>query len=165
MHGGRSQCLGIDFVNSMAMVHAFEHPIALTVQMAHVILNGVFDLFPKLTVAYLEAGAGWVPYMKDRLGQKYQGDRRRRSIVLKQLPSEYIRSGDIYFSCELDEKTLDVVVRELGEDVLVYPSDFPHEKARGEFALDIPEFLKREDLSKRAKKKILCDYTNRVYRL
>jgi predicted TIM-barrel fold metal-dependent hydrolase len=103
--------------------------------------------------------------MMDRLDEKYQGDRRRRSIALKKLPSEYIRSGNIYFSCELDERTLDVVVRELGEDLLMYPSDFPHEKSRGEFTEDIPAFLKRDDLSDIVKRKVLYDNAKRFYRL
>lgn len=165
VHGGTSQGLGIDFVNTMAMIHALEHPIALMVQITNMLLNGVWDLFPKLRVAFLEAGAGWVPYMMDRLDQKYQGDRRRRSVALRKLPSEYIRSGNIYFTCELDERTLDVVVRELGEDVLMYPSDFPHEKSRGEFAQDIPAFLKRDDLPDGAKRKILYENAKRFYRL
>ena len=63
----------------------------------------------------------------------------------------------------MDEKILDVVARELGEDTLMYPSDFPHEKAASEFGTDIPEFLKRPDLSEGLKRKILCDNARRFY--
>lgn len=165
VHGGTSFGLGFDFVNTMAMIHALEHPIALMIQLTSIVLNGVLELFPRLRLAFLEAGAGWVPYMMDRLDEKYEGDLRRRHVPLKRLPSEYIRSGNVYFTCELEEKTLDVAVRELGEDVLMYPSDFPHEKARGEFAQDIPEFLGRSDLSDIVKRKILYDNAKRFYRL
>lgn len=165
VHGGTSHGLGFDFVNTMAMIHALEHPIALMIQMTSIVLNGVLEDFPTLRLAFLEAGAGWVPYMMGRLDEKYEGDRRRRHLPLKRLPSEYIRGGNVFFTCELEEKTLDVVVRELGEDILMYPSDFPHEKARGEFAKGIPEFLERPDLSDNVKRKILYDNAKRFYRL
>ncbi len=165
IHGGTSHGLGFDFVNTMAMIHALEHPIGLMIQITSIVLNGVLEDFPRLRLAFLEAGAGWVPYMMDRLDEKYRGDRRRRHIPLKRLPSEYIRSGNVYFTCELEEKILDTVVRELGEDVLMYPSDFPHEKAREEFSTDIPEFLERSDMTATAKRKILYDNAKRFYRL
>ena len=103
--------------------------------------------------------------MMGRLDEKYLGDRRRRHIPLKMLPSDTIRLGNLFFTCEPEEKTLDVVVRELGEDVLMYPTDFPHERAGGEFAKDIPAFLERADLSEKAKRKILSENAKRFYRL
>ena len=34
-------------------------------------IQGAFELFPQLRVAYLEAGAGWVPFMMDRLDEPF----------------------------------------------------------------------------------------------
>ena len=65
----------------------------------------------------------------------------------------------------MDEKILDVVAREVSENCIMYPSDFPHERAVGEFGKDIPEFLEREDLSETLKRKILCDNAKRFYGL
>jgi len=36
------------------------------------VMEGVFERFPRLRVAYLEAGAGWVPYNHDRLDRSYE---------------------------------------------------------------------------------------------
>ena len=36
------------------------------------------------------------------------------------------------------ESTLDVVIREMGEHYLMYPTDFRHERRAGEFAVDLP---------------------------
>ena len=165
IHGAPSQGLGFDFLQTMSMIHTLEHPIAQMIQLASMVLDGVFELFPKLRVGYLEAGAGWVPYMMERMDDKFHVDRKRKHFPLKKLPSEYMKEGNVFVTCELDEKILDVVARELGEDTLMYPSDFPHEKAVGEFGTDIPEFLERPDLSTGLKKKILYDNAKRFYGL
>jgi uncharacterized protein len=82
---------------------------------------------------------------------------------LSKRPSDYFKSGNIYITCETDENILDVVVREMGEDFIMYPTDFPHERQAGEFATDIPEFWGRDDLSEQTKRKILSDNAKRFY--
>jgi uncharacterized protein len=92
------------------------------------VLDGVCDLFPRLRIGFLEAGAGWIPYMMDRMDEKFHIDRKRKHFPLSKLPSDYFKNGNIYITCETDEKILDAVVREMGEDYLMYPTDFPHER-------------------------------------
>jgi predicted TIM-barrel fold metal-dependent hydrolase len=53
----------------------------------------------------------------------------------------------------------------MGEDFIMYPTDFPHERQAGEFATDIPEFLQRPDLSENVKRKILSENAKRFYRM
>lgn len=165
IHGAPSRGLGFDFLNTMAMVHTLEHPISQMIQLTSVVLDGILDVFPNLKIAFLEAGAGWIPYMMDRLDEKYHVDRKLKQFQLKKKPSEYIRSGNVYVTCELEEAILDTVVREFGENGLMYPSDFPHEKESDEFAHDIPDFLERPDLAASAKTKILAENAKRFYRL
>ena len=43
------------------MTHPFEQLRAFTTMIG----GGVFDLFPKLRAAYIEAGIGWVPLCRD----------------------------------------------------------------------------------------------------
>jgi len=165
VHGAVSADLGFDFLQTMSMIHTLEHPIAQMIQLTSVVLDGVFDLFPKLRIGFLEAGAGWIPYMMDRLDEKHHIDRKRKHFPLSKKPSEYFKSGNIYITCETDEKTLDVVVREMGEDFLMYPTDFPHEREAGVFAKDIPEFWERTDLSERVKRKVFAENAKRFYNL
>jgi len=163
VHGAVSRGLGFDFLQTMSMIHTLEHPLAQMIQLTSVVLDGVFDLFPKLRMGFLEAGAGWIPYMMDRLDEKFHIDRKRKHFPLSKRPSEYFKSGNVYVTCETDEKILDTVVREMGEDYMMYPTDFPHEREAGVFAKDIPEFWERPDLSDRAKKKILSENAKRFY--
>ena len=69
--------------------------------------------------------------MMDRMDEKFHIDRKRKHFPLSKLPSDYFKSGNIYTTCETDEKILDAVVREMGEDYLMYPTDFPHEREAG----------------------------------
>ena len=163
VHGAVSRGLGFDFLQSMSMIHTLEHPLAQMIQLTSVVLDGVFDLFPKLRMGFLEAGAGWIPYMMDRMDEKFHIDRKRKHFPLSKRPSEYFKSGNVYVTCETDEKTLDVVVREMGEDYMMYPTDFPHEREAGVFAKDIPEFLERPDLSDTVKRKILSENAKQFY--
>ena len=165
IHGAPSKGLGFDFLETMSMIHTLEHPIPQMIQLTSMVLDGIFQLFPNLRVGYLEAGAGWIPYMMERMDDKFHVDRKRKHFPLEKLPSEYIRGGNVFVTCELDEKILDVVVREFGEDCLMYPSDYPHERAAGEFGREIPEFLERPDLPDSVKKKILYGNAKRFYGL
>jgi predicted TIM-barrel fold metal-dependent hydrolase len=165
VHGAVSRGLGFDFLQTMSMIHTLEHPIAQMIQLTSIVLDGVFDLFPRLRIGFLEAGAGWIPYMMDRMDEKFHIDRKRKHFPLSKLPSDYFKSGNIYTTCETDEKILDAVVREMGEDYLMYPTDFPHEREAAEFAKDIPEFWQRNDLSESAKRKILSQNAKRFYNM
>ena len=61
VHGAVSRGLGFDFLQTMSMIHTLEHPIAQMIQLTSIVLDGVFDLFPRLRIGFLEAGAGWIP--------------------------------------------------------------------------------------------------------
>jgi uncharacterized protein len=165
VHGAVSRGLGFDFLQTMSMIHTLEHPLAQMIQLTSVVLDGVFDLFPKLRMGFLEAGAGWIPYMMDRMDEKFHIDRKRKHFPLSKRPSEYFKSGNVYVTCETDEKTLDTVVREMGEDYMMYPTDFPHEREAGVFAKDIPEFWERSDLSERVKRKVFSENAKRFYNM
>src|SRR5260370_2899918 len=65
LHGAPSASLGINFFNRFAQTHALEHPIAQIIQLTSMVMEGVFERFPKLRVAYLEAGPGPGPYILD----------------------------------------------------------------------------------------------------
>ena len=166
VHGAPSRGLGFDFFNTFVKVHALEHPVAIMIQLTSMVMDGIFEVFPTLRVGYLEAGCGWVPYMMDRLDYEYQATWGRSGApLLTRRPSEYLKGGNIYVTCELEEASLAYVLERLGTDNVMYPSDFPHERAWSEFHRDIPEFLARKDVSDPAKGKVLAENAQRFYRL
>jgi predicted TIM-barrel fold metal-dependent hydrolase len=134
-------------------------------QLTNMMFQGVFDRFPRLRLAFLEAGVGWVPYMMDRLDEDAEKFGSRLAKPLQRRPSEYLKSGNVYFTAEVEEKTLPYVLSLLGEDAILWASDYPHERERDEFGGDIPYFRARTDVSDQAKRKILYDNALRFYRI
>ena len=87
------------------------------------VTDGLFERFPRLKVVSVEAGAGYAPYLMDRLDAKYEVF--RGMLPLKQRPSEYIRSN-CYFVAEPNERTVDVALELVGQDRIMWGSDYPH---------------------------------------
>src|SRR5947207_2943477 len=132
------------------------------VQLTSMIFEGVPEKFPRLRVAFLEAGCGWAPYWMERMDDEY-AKRRSEAPALKKRPSEYVRSGTIYFSCEADEWLLPQALERVGENQIVYASDFPHWDNSYPGSLD--EIKNRGDIGEAQKQKILGGNARRLYGL
>jgi len=167
LHGAPSMNLGINFFTQFAQTQALEHPLAQMIQLTSMVMEGVFERFPRLRVAYLEAGAGWVPYIMDRLDRSYEvwagAKYREFSEWLKKRPSEYVASGRLYFSCEGGERSLATAIDRIGHQTLLFASDFPHETNMERCRHEIEELLERSDLSDEAKQGIFHDNILRFY--
>src|SRR5579884_2867218 len=167
IHGAPSQGLGLDAFTRFAKTQALEHPVAQMIQLTDMVYEGVFERFPRLRVAYLEAGTGWVPYMMDRLDRSYEAwataQHKEYGDWVKKRPSEYIAGGNLYFSCEGGEESLKYAITRVGDRVLLYASDFPHEVNVARAKHEIDELLEREDLSEATKTAILHDNVQRFY--
>src|SRR5438067_2066997 len=149
MVGGRrdpTAPLGLDRMTSFISAHAVEHLFAQARQLSSMVLDGVFELYPRLRVAFLESGVGWVPFMMDRLDEEYER-KGRWAPRLRKRPSEYVANGNIYFSIEVEERALPLAIECLGPDVLLWASDFPHERLREGFAGDLPTLAERADVT------------------
>lgn len=119
---------------------------------------GVLDEFPRLTVAFLEAGAGWLPHAFHQL----EGARPRFAGG-KKSPREYWKDGTLYVAVELDED-INYLSQFVGEDQIVLASDYPHGDPSHEEDM-VGELGKRTDLSPRLREKILSGNPARLYRL
>ncbi|MBI4489657.1 MAG: amidohydrolase, partial [Deltaproteobacteria bacterium] len=165
MHGAPSRGMGFDFFDKFIQVHTLEHPFAILIQFTNMVFEGVFERFPRLRVAFLEAGSGWLPYMMDRMDEEFEKPYRFQAPLLKKKPSEYIRSGQVWSTCEVEEQALPQVLRQFNPRCLMWPSDFPHERLPAMFKRDIPDFLAREDLSEEEKRLILFENPKQFYGL
>ena len=83
----------MNFFTRFAQTQALSHPLSQMIQLTSFVMEGVFERFPRLRVAFLEAGAGWVPFLMDRLDRSYEawsgGPDREFSEWVKREPSEY----------------------------------------------------------------------------
>lgn len=100
-------------------------------QVTSIVCEGVFDQFPNVRVALLEAGFTWLPAHMWRFDKEWRNLRRLVPWV-KQAPSAYIRehmrvSIQPLDAPENEPRQLLQIVDQLGsEDMLMYASDYPH---------------------------------------
>jgi hypothetical protein len=153
---------GVDLFPRFIQAHTCSHAFGQMRQLTSMVFEGVPERFPELRIAFLEAGCGWAPYWMERMDDEY-AKRRAEAPALRKTPSEYIRGGTIYFSCEADEWLLPQALRLVGEDQIVYASDFPHWDNTYPGSLD--EIRTRGDLADAQKRKVLGENARRLYGL
>jgi uncharacterized protein len=91
---------------------------------SQLVCGGVLERHPSLTVVVLEAGGGWLAHWFDRFdhfAQVYAW----MAPDLRLKPSEYFKR-QCYVSFDPDETTLPVLAPLIGEDRIVWASDYPH---------------------------------------
>lgn len=150
---------GVDrFAGSWFFTHTISHPFEQMLACLNLIGKGVLEKFPQLKVVFLESGAGWLPYWLWRMDEHFE-------ILpfqvpwLKMKPSEYFRR-QCYISCEVDEDNLGDTVRAVGEDRILFASDYPHWDAV--FPGAPKALLDRTDIGGDAKKKIMGENALRL---
>jgi predicted TIM-barrel fold metal-dependent hydrolase len=109
-----------DFFQRMIISHPLEQEMACM----DIICGGVLDQYPRLRVAFLEAGGGWIPYWLGRLDEFYE---KIGHMVpkAKMKPSEYFRR-QCFCSCEPDDLTLKAATALGVDEYLMWASDYPH---------------------------------------
>ena len=98
-------------------------------QVTSIVSEGVFDLFPSVKVALIEAGFTWLPPHMWRFDKEWKNLRRLVPWV-KRAPSEYIREHVRLTVQPLDapgstKQLLDVVDQLGSDDILLYASHYP----------------------------------------
>ena len=90
--------------------------------------SGVFDRFPKLRFATIEANAGWIPWTMDMMDEAYLKHHFWVRPKLKYLPSEYFRMNGAASVGEDRSALLTAEAYKL-QDNLMWANDFPHTDA------------------------------------
>ena len=165
IHGGPQAGLGLEPLPLAIAGHALAHPIPIFTHFVDMVLRGVYQRHPALRVAYLESGAGWVPFWMDRLD--YEVTTRPSEWPYQEKPSEIIANGRIWVSCEPEERSLPGVLQHFPASQILYASDFPHEIGSdpAAYAEDLAEFVERDDLAAADRALILAGAAERFYNL
>jgi hypothetical protein len=154
---------GVDLFPRFIQAHTVSHPFGQMRQLTSLVFEGVPQRFPRLRLAFLEAGCGWAPYWMERMDDEHARRGAVEAPALERKPSDYVRGGNIYFSCEADEWLLPQALRLVGEGQIVYASDFPHWDHG--YPASIEELRSRGDIGEAQKRKILADNCRRLYGL
>jgi predicted TIM-barrel fold metal-dependent hydrolase len=105
--------------------HACSHPMEQMIALLDLIEGGVFERHPRLRIALLEAGCGWVPYWLWRLDSEYAHLSREVEENVRVPPSTYFRRH-AWVAAEPDEPYLSALVDFVGTDRVLFGTDFPH---------------------------------------
>jgi predicted TIM-barrel fold metal-dependent hydrolase len=109
--------------------HTFGHTLGMMANLVSMVTTGVPVRFPRLKIAFAEAGLSWVPFIMMRLDKEYSL-RRRDLPFLTDRPSKYVR--DMYFVTQPIEepenlrKVEDIIRLFDGDDIIMFASDWPH---------------------------------------
>ena len=104
-----------------------------------------------------------MPFILEALDYEMSENAPRQKADLSLLPSEYFKR-QIYATTWFERRDLASVVRAVGEDNIMFETDFPHPTCL------YPDPLKTaaenmQDLSTGTQRKILSDNASRLYRL
>ena len=153
---------GLDTWDNLWLQRSAAHPWCGMRNMAALIGAGVLERYPELRLGVLEAGHGWLPFWAKRLDE-HAGSVARALPPLPRKPSDYIASGRFFQTIEMSEgvELTRAVIQLLGEDILMYASDYPHGESW--FPKSV-ETVMAWDLPERQKRKLFWDNAARFYR-
>jgi uncharacterized protein len=116
-----------DVVGSTAMSIAVGAPVDAIISLGRLLMGGVCERFPDLKFLVLESGGGWAASILERMDEEIEAN-PQESRWLTMRPSEYFRR-QCWISFEPNDPTLPRVADLIGEDRIIWASDFPHSDA------------------------------------
>ena len=163
VHMGRSYPPFDNLVETRLEAHVIAMGMPAQLGFVAVVAQGMLDRYPNLKVAFLEFGAEWLFYVVGRFAHYMPSYRVDPTVkALGRLPEraieEYLKSGRFFIAPEADDPLLLQEMQLVGEDHILFSSDYPHGEGRDNAA---GELLERNDLSEAQKRKILYDNTVR----
>jgi predicted TIM-barrel fold metal-dependent hydrolase len=116
-HGGEENFRSVDYM-------AIPYPPMQTV--ATLILDGVFERFPRLMFGVIEQGASWVPGWMRTLDSAFEAFRRheQRLQKLPMKPSDYVRRQLRVTPYPTED--VGWITEQAGPEICLFSSDYPH---------------------------------------
>ena len=111
------------YLNSVSIVLIARAPMQT---ISALIIDGVFDRFPRLKFGIIEHGAAWVPSWIKQLDTAHDAyfklESRLRKLSLR--PSEYIARQVRVTPCAVDD--VGWITEQAGEKICMFSTDYPH---------------------------------------
>jgi uncharacterized protein len=129
------------------------------------ILSGMFDRHPDLKMVSVESGVGWIPFILETLDYEMAENAPTELAKMKKPPSEYFRSNFFAtFWFENNRNKLPELIEAVGEDSILFETDFPHPTCLYPGPLATVE-KKMATLAPETRKKIYGENARKLYRL
>jgi uncharacterized protein len=136
--------------------HTFGHTRVMPLlAFRDIIANKIPEQFPSLRFGFIEAAAGWVPFLI-HIVRRLQKEKFRFGSS-----TELFREYRLYVACEADED-IPYLAKYTGEDHLLIGSDYPHSDPSREDQF-VHAITVRQDISPQLRQKLLCDNPRAFY--
>jgi predicted TIM-barrel fold metal-dependent hydrolase len=128
--------------------------------LASIVFSGALDRFPQFKFVLGEAGVAWLPYILDRMDEEYED--RYHQLNLSMKPSELWRRQG--YSTYQREPSVAVMIPLIGEDNIMWGSDYPHPDG---IWPDSRTWIEKDlaGVSPAVQRKILCENAGKLYGL
>jgi predicted TIM-barrel fold metal-dependent hydrolase len=146
--------VGVDrFEEDRAARHMVSHTMEMMLVALSVIWGGVVDRHPRLRVAFLESGGGWIAPWLDRMDRHFD-DQGFNESAPKTRPSELFQRN-CWISFEPVENSIAVLADYIGPHKILWATDYPHSDG---FFPGAPQMLSERigSLSPEAKHQVLA---------
>ena len=126
--------------------------------LSSIIFSGACDRFPDFKFVLGECGIGWIPYILHRMDEEYENQVSDIGLSLK--PSEFWqRQG---YSTFQNEFLTEELVRRVGEDNIIWGSDYPHPDGIWPDSREIIQ-ANMGHLDEEIVRKVVCQNTANLY--
>ena len=145
--------------------HVACHPLEQMLACLNLCADGVLERFPRLRVAHLESGCGWVPFWLERMDEHWEHESHGAARTTREKPSFYF-TRQCWTSCEAGEALVSSYVEHVDSDSLMVAMDYPHVDAIDKFPeLTVGALSANKTLTDETRGKILWTNPARFYGL
>jgi len=162
--GGNSgmPAVGLDRFDTRGARHIVTHTMEMMMACLSMIWGGVCDKHPKLRIAFLESGGGWIVPWLERMDRHYT-DQGFNDSGLSMKPSEVFQRN-CWISFEPVEGSLKVLADYIGPNKILWATDYPHPDG---FFPGAPDMVRKnlQGLSEETKRQVMAGGAKGFYKL
>ncbi len=151
--------VGAQFGLNFLLRHSYCHSVEQMLAVGSFCAGGILERHPKLRVAFLEGNCSWLPWLMYRLDEHWEQMGDVYAPELKMPPSNYFKR-QCFASAEADEEPVKYVIDYMGNERLVFSTDYPHGDSK--FPESVERFL-RVGITDEDKRRILWDNCAYIY--
>src|SRR5215475_10098354 len=123
--GGGMPQVGVERFQTRSERHIISHTMEMMLACLSVIWSGVCERFPKVRIAFLESGGGWMVPWLDRMDRHFD-DQGFNETAPKMRPSELFQRN-CWISFEPVENSIAVLADYIGPHKIMWATDYPHQ--------------------------------------
>jgi predicted TIM-barrel fold metal-dependent hydrolase len=145
--------VAVDRFHQHSFWHCVTHPVENQMAVLSVVMGGVAERHPGLRFAFLECGAGWLPYWMWRMDEHAENEPQDFGYLTME-PSEYVQR-QCFVSIDSDETPGMAAIESISGPHVVWGSDYPH--VDGKFPNAFKTLSSLPGMSTERLRRVVCD--------